>query len=456
MFRLNRDVCSMYSGKLIASDNSTCSLPSLKFISYYDKLSELKMELPQRSPKYLRKSVLPKTENYMKPFDVETTFAEVTLEKKNRAKKYRGPDSPLYSAIYPIACITKVFGLSPYDFTGDRMTPSNIFLIFSYVFLILYTYIMYTVFSRFVNMKRQKQIRSVVETTKVTVNYLVAMYEIIWTMLKRRTFAQIWNAVQDIDEKLDRLGYPMNERPTRIAVWILLITQTILWIAINQSGMYAWSEIWRFNVGYMIMYVGTAASVYKCSCMVIFIGRRFHRLNQMTKENLPPRVGYKSTTVSRKTIQNLHNELMSIGEAINAYYSWSLLFWLGNLSVHSVSNVYFIIDWIILTSWSTIRWTAILNMSFWLVAFIMQLLTLHIGCDYAMDEANSMGALFVEWDARIIRRFPHDNTARISLHFLNRRLSLSAGGLFNVNLSLLCSVIGVLSTYLIILLQFPS
>ncbi|XP_076160911.1 gustatory receptor for sugar taste 43a [Ptiloglossa arizonensis] len=315
---------------------------------------------------------------------------------------------------------------------------------------------MYVVFLRFIITKREKSIVAAVETAKVIVNYLVAMYELVLTVFHQRTFLGIWNALQDYDERLERLGYPRKETKVEIWVWVLLVGQTIAWTVVNLSGMYAYEEAWLFNVSYMCTYVGTAVSVYKFVGMVSFVGQRFHQLNRIAKENLPPRVGYKSVTVSRKTIQDLHNELMSIAELLNLVCSWSLLFWLGNLCVHSVSNLYFIIDWLMLSPWSEIPWALVFNMWSWLVVYISQLLALHIACDYAITEANSMGAIVVEWDARVTKRFPNDDSVRTSLHFLNRRLRFSAGGLFDVNLPLLCSIVGVLSTYLIILLQFPA
>ncbi|XP_076674693.1 uncharacterized protein LOC143372434 [Andrena cerasifolii] len=415
------------------------------------------MELLQRDPRHnTRKDVVSKTKIDVKPFDVETTFAEVTAQKKSRVTKYRGPDSPLYSAVYPVACIMKVFGVAPYDFAGDRLTPSNACIVFSLIFMVIYSYIMYIVYLKFINTTREKSILGVVETTKVVVNYLVMTYELVATIFTRRAFTRVWNDLQDFDENLSALGYPRKERRIGILIWVLMFGLAISWTVINQSGMYAFQETWMFNAAYLLTYIGTSMCVYKFCGMVIFIGQRFHQLNQIAWENLPPIVGYKSSTVSRKTIQDLHDELMLIAEYLNVFSSWSLLFWLGNLSVHSVSNLYFIIDWVILKPWTVITWPLVLNMFAWLLAFIAQLLILHISCDYTITEANSMGAILVQWDARVIQRFPHDDSVRASLHFLSRRLYFSAGGLFEVNLPLLCSIVGVLSTYLIILLQFPA
>ncbi|KAK9310687.1 hypothetical protein QLX08_000017 [Tetragonisca angustula] len=401
---------------------------------------------------YQRKVVVPKTR--AKPFDVETTLEEVTRAKKARVKKFHGPDSLLYSAIYPVVFTMKVFGLAPYDFTGDQLTPSNCCLLFTFAFMAIYCHIIYIVYLRFLSLQRNKAILTVVETTKVTVNYLVAMYDLVLTIFTRKAFSRIWNAQQDLDERLSQLGYPRKEVKTKIATWIFLISQIIVWTAVSQTGMYAFNETWLFNTSYMCLYIGTAASVYKFFGMVSFLGQRFHQLNKIAKENLPPRVGYKSSRVSRKTIQELYNDLMLLSEALGSIYSWSLFFWLANLSIHTISNLYFIIDWVIL-NWSSIGWLLMFNMWCWLVGFAMQFLALHIACDYTTTEANFMPVILIDWDARIVRRFPYDDSFR-TLHFLNRRLRFSAGGFFDIRLSLLSSIVGMMSTYLIILLQFPS
>ncbi|XP_031775904.1 putative gustatory receptor 2a [Apis florea] len=406
--------------------------------------------------RYPGKKVLPLTEPRLKPFDVEATFAEVALARKEHTRKYHGPDSLLYSAIYPVVCIMKVFGLAPYDFTGDEITPSNACLLFSFAFIGVYCHIIYIVYKRFLGIRRDKAILSVVETTKVTVNYLVAMYDIISTIFTRKRFSRIWNAQQDFDERLSQLGYPRKETKVKIAIWILLASQIVTWTAVNQSGMFAFEETWTFNVSYMCPYIGTATAVYKFFGMVSFLGLRFHQLNQIAKENLPPKVGYKSSNISRQTIQDLHNDLMLSSETLGSLYSWSLLFWLGNLSIHSVSNLYFIIDWVILTPWTNIAWPLIFNMWCWLIGFITQLLALHIACDYTINEANFMSAILIEWEARTLQKFPYEDSFRTSLYSLNRRLCFSAAGLFDIKLSLLCSIVKVMSNYLIILLQFPS
>lgn len=121
--------------------------------------------------RYPRREVLPSSKIRVKPFDVESTLAEVTEARKCHARKYHGPDSLLYSAIYPIVSIMKVLGLAPYDFTGDQLVPSNCYLLFSFVFMGTYSYIIRNVCARFLAVQREKVILNVVETAKVIATF---------------------------------------------------------------------------------------------------------------------------------------------------------------------------------------------------------------------------------------------------------------------------------------------
>lgn len=89
-------------------------------------------------------------------------------------------------------------------------------------------------------------------------------------------------------------------------------------------------------------------------------------------------------------IQSLHNDLMLAAENLESLYSWSLLLWLGNLSAHTVSNIYFIIEWILIASWEMIAWPLVRCLSVWVLAFLIQLLLLHIACDFASSQVRPL------------------------------------------------------------------
>ena len=102
------------------------------------------------------------------PFDAETVFAKVKKKRLKKLVKLRGPDSPLYRAIWPMIYTVRVFGFAPYNFSQDRLVPSNINLIFTAIATIFYSYLFYQVFNRFLSIKRGNETLDGTENTKVS------------------------------------------------------------------------------------------------------------------------------------------------------------------------------------------------------------------------------------------------------------------------------------------------
>lgn len=84
-------------------------------------------------------------------------------------------------------------------------------------------------------------------------------------------------------------------------------------------------------------------------------------------------------------MEKLHENLMTASRKLDSVYSWPLLFWLFNLCSHTVSNTYFII-------------TAFMDHDFemhtqiclvgWFIIYVLQLLVLHVACDFTSNEVN--------------------------------------------------------------------
>lgn len=88
---------------------------------------------------------------------------------------------------------------------------------------------------------------------------------------------------------------------------------------------------------------------------------------------------------------------MTACESLNSQFSWLLLLWLANLSAHTVSNLYFVINTLMNTSsWDLVRWSFVHCIVWWIIAFIVQLLLLNIACHFTSVE------VFVYSNFRII------------------------------------------------------
>jgi hypothetical protein len=102
-------------------------------------------------------------------FHVENVFANA---KRKRTKRLRGLDSLLYASIWPMVYVVKIFGFAPYNFSQDRLAPSNICLIFSAIAVVLYSYVLF-ILERLISVEREVVLLGGTENAKVSEKYSV-------------------------------------------------------------------------------------------------------------------------------------------------------------------------------------------------------------------------------------------------------------------------------------------
>lgn len=118
-------------------------------------------------------------------------------------------------------------------------------------------------------------------------------------MFTRNQFVEVWNIIQDFDHQSSELGFPQTYKKTKFWVWIAVMLNTLIWLWINQTGMYAFEETFVVNFSYMFVYMGTCYSVIKFSGMAIFIGQRFKHLNTIASKCSPD----ESSSIAKSRIE---------------------------------------------------------------------------------------------------------------------------------------------------------
>ncbi|XP_051158939.1 gustatory receptor for sugar taste 43a-like [Leptopilina boulardi] len=377
--------------------------------------------------------------------------------KRQVNDKFYGPYSSLFEVVSPIFYIIRVLGLAPYRFCENRLVSSNAHLFFSFSAIFINTYVTIMTFLRFLNDDDKKIVLTTTERGKESVvsNYFTMMFDLTMTIMTRNQFVIIWNIIQDFDYKTNNLGFFQNEKKTKFYSWIILIGSFLIWLYINQTGMYAFMENFVQNFSYMYGYIGTGFSVFKFSGIVAILGQRFKHLNKITNDSSSSESTCASSSkVDQKVLEKLRSDLMKASEKLNSLYYWSLLLWLFNLSFHIISGIYFFIQWLKRDD-GIVDLIIYCCLGGWIISFIIQLILLHYACHFTCSEANRMGYILLNW-----RRWQsyHDpkRDFESTIHLMNYKLNFSAGGCCYVNLPLLRKIAGLLTTYLIILLQLPN
>ncbi|XP_043476885.1 uncharacterized protein LOC122507938 [Leptopilina heterotoma] len=317
-----------------------------------------------------------------------------TIDYNKEEIKFRGEDSQLFQAISPAFYIIRVFGLGPYYFSGDRLVPSNVHLIFSLIGLLFNSYVTIVVLIRF-SIKGNQPILGVTEQVKVILNYGTSIVNILVAMCTRERMVQVWSMIQDFDCDTNIMGFPQMERGTKFRTWSIIMLNTVLWVWISQAGILAFSETWLQNASYLMIYIATCVSVYEYSGIVIILGTRFKHLNKIAVTCSPNQNGWgRLPKIESKVIEKLHGNLMIASRILDSVYSWPLLLWLFNLCSHTVSNTYFII-----TAFMDHDFEIIIQICLagWFIIYVMQLMVLHVACDFTSYEANRLGDILLNW-----------------------------------------------------------
>ncbi|XP_014222192.1 putative gustatory receptor 2a [Trichogramma pretiosum] len=397
------------------------------------------------------------------------------MRSQERVRK----ESALYEVVCPAVYVSRAMGLAPYELTARgqldgqaRLAPSRLNCLYSLFWTSLYSYIVVTSLMRFAGSKRDKPVLGVTETGKLLLNYAVSLVELSLCVLRRAEFAGVWNAIQAFDEAYD-IGLDNNKgggdrdqqqqqhhpllRQAKHWLWLLLFGFVLAWVSVNQTGMYAFNESYVNNIGYMLTYVGTCVAVLKFCGMAALLLQRFRHLNQLLQAKLDTNVNDSKVDYARETedvdrIETSYNYLLAIGERLNEIYSLPLFLYLLNLFAHAVSNMYYFSIWTIVDRDYVSQPRVLLCLVAWLVVYFGQMCLIHIACHFVSAEANKMPIVLLDWRRRDIT----SNEYRSTLHYLNRKMRFNAAGCFYVNLQLLTSTFGHLTTYLVILLQIPS
>lgn len=165
-------------------------------------------------------------------------------------------------------------------------------------------------------------------------------------------FTKIWNTFEDYDETVNNMLHQRNQRNTVYWIWSIIISNGLIWLLINQLGMLAFAETFFTNFTYLILYLGSSISVTKFSGTIMMLSQRLKHLNEIALESLPSNkssriIYYPKKNVNVELIVRLYENLVAAGESLDDIYSWSLIAWLGNLTLHIVSDFYFVISWLL-------------------------------------------------------------------------------------------------------------
>ncbi|KAI9577091.1 putative gustatory receptor 2a [Glossina fuscipes fuscipes] len=161
-----------------------------------------------------------------------------------------------------------------------------------------------------------------------------------------------------------------------------------------------------------------------------------------------------SPLIKLVVIRNIYDRLHSQSVVVNHCFGVSMLINVGNDFISITSNCY----WIFINfkdfSSTVIDFLQIACSAIWSVPHLLNVLVLAFICERTVHTSVDMALIL----HRINSNFNNDKygsaVTQFSLQLLHQKLSLTAAGFFTIDSTLLYTIVGATTTYLIILIQF--
>lgn len=77
--------------------------------------------------------------------------------RRAKKKKVRGPESTLYTNTCPGFYVLRVFGLAPFEFDEDQLVPSDSYMLYAIVWILIYSIFIFFVVKDFTFVDRNNR-----------------------------------------------------------------------------------------------------------------------------------------------------------------------------------------------------------------------------------------------------------------------------------------------------------
>ncbi|XP_073828631.1 gustatory receptor 2a [Musca autumnalis] len=153
-------------------------------------------------------------------------------------------------------------------------------------------------------------------------------------------------------------------------------------------------------------------------------------------------------------VRDLYNRIFLLTEIFNRYFGISMLINLGNDFISITSNCYWIFINFKNFASTTKDFLQIAGSSVWSIPHLLNVLILAISCDKTMESTTNMALGLHRINIDTFNDNHNSVIQQFSLQLLHQKIIITAAGFFTIDCSLLYTIVGATTTYLIILIQF--
>jgi hypothetical protein len=401
----------------------------------------------------------------------------------------------IFTAVKPLLCVSKAFGLAPLSYVHDKRRgtveltsqPRDVFWVAALLacFLLNLPVDIYTM--KFETWHNSLKLNVVGILFKLSYHLAATITLIYLSIFKRRSLPRILVLISEVDELVhgNRERLILYKRTRSFIVLELLITSAIMGPLLS-SYYYIYPKCMLLkyisSLIEIIEYVSLIFLILQFTNVVLLLGQRYKYLNNTldsqshvrrdrTKsggKNIlflsdTDRFGlsyYNTTCVKRQVLEKryIFCKLYDIVLLVNSCFGipiFVLTLWIFMCVVYiSYSCVFFIM--LAVSQGDALRdyiWT--LTGLIWCVLCIVILFFIVLSCHATTEECGKSQILVEKLALRTGLGHETLNELRVlSVQLNNMKVAFSAGGFFSLDLPFAYSFVGVICTYIVILAQF--
>ncbi|XP_016947915.1 putative gustatory receptor 2a [Drosophila biarmipes] len=311
-----------------------------------------------------------------------------------------------------------------------------------------------------------------IQLVGLRVAHLAALLEALWQRQAQREF---FVELGEIDHQLSKalrvdvngVRLHMRRQTMRRAVWMMwgyAVSQTLMLGAKLLDQSHRFPVYWICYLlpllvcGLRYFQIFTATQIVRQRLDVLLEALQQLQLQQKSQagdDGLEERADVEQAAMERLlAVRLVYQRVWALVALLNRCYGLSMLMQVGNDFLAITSNCYWMFLNFRQSAASPFDILQIVASAVWSAPHLGNVLVLSLLCDRTAQCATRL-ALCLHQVSVDLRNESHNALiTQFSLQLLHQRLHFSAAGFFNVDCTLLYTIVGATTTYLIILIQF--
>ncbi|XP_002133615.3 putative gustatory receptor 2a isoform X2 [Drosophila pseudoobscura] len=301
-----------------------------------------------------------------------------------------------------------------------------------------------------------------IQLVGIRVAHMAALLEALW---QRQAQCDFYAELAEIDRQLAR-DLQMNvdsrqlrRRTTRRAMWMLCgyaASQTLILVAKLLAPRHQFPIYWiqyllpMFVCGLRYFQIFSAVHIVAQRLELLLDALQTLQLHDSEAEAEAPEASMERLV----PVRQLYQKVWILVALLNRSHGLSILLLVGNDFLAITSNCYWIFLNFRQSAASPYDILQIIASAVWSAPHLGNVLVISLICDRAAQCATRLALSLHQVSVDLTNELHNALITQFSLQLLHQRLYFSAAGFFNVDNTLLYTIVGATTTYLIILIQF--